>query len=265
MISRGILKQFGLRISCEIFQRYLLFLVNAQEWKTSVNNQTKPNGKLKLGIFTKQLPSCGLILRCPPDLPVREQSRVFHRTQWNYTENKTVSLKLTQCRGKRETSWPFFGFWTQSHLRIRCEQVQCSAQLSSTRFCKLCKTAKSDLTSLSPQNAISCHTMRANRTDDKFLDTRAKQHLPLWRRAFKRIAVYLYSEQYRHLIWFCSSTYIFTHLCIFKINSEYFDSVMYISANKVNNTHSYTNGVTRVTRSQHSWGAVWVGQRGTQT
>lgn len=28
---------------------------------------------------------------------------------------------------------------------------------------------------------------------------------------------------------------------------------MYISANKVNNTHSYTNGVTRVTSSQHSW------------
>lgn len=40
---------------------------------------------------------------------------------------------------------------------------------------------------------------------------------------------------------------------------------MYISANKVNNTHSYTNGATRVTRSQHSWGAVWAGQRGTET
>lgn len=156
----------------------------------SVNNQTKRKTEIRYFVEpAAMLSSCGLILRCSLCAKLPHAALqvflllhpLFHRISWDYTENRTVSLKLTLCRGKRESSWPFFGFRTQPHIGIRRKRTQCS---NSTRFCKLCKTTKPFLTSLFPQNAISCLTMRtralANRTNNTFLlNTPAKQHLSL--------------------------------------------------------------------------------------
>ncbi len=128
------------------------------------------------------LSSCGLILRCslccPPGLSVRGRALLppppppFHHVPWDYTENKTARRRGSK-RNKLAVLWFL-------DLRIRRERA---TVLRSMRFCKLRKTTKPFSTSFSSQNAVSCLTMRtralANRTNNKFLDTPAKQHLSL--------------------------------------------------------------------------------------
>lgn len=64
------------------------------------------------------LSSCGLILRCslccPPGLPVRGRALLhpplfFSIILFHGTTQKT---KPHDVEVARETSWPFFGFWT---------------------------------------------------------------------------------------------------------------------------------------------------------
>lgn len=151
------------------------------------------------------------------------------------------------------------------------DQIWAGTVLSSMRFCKLCKTTKAFLTSLFlPLSASNIMLYDENEGISK----QNKQHIP-WhpKNSIYLFMITLYKDYclpaFRNntVTWFESALlhiyiYLFIHLCIFKINSEYFDLVMYISANKVNNTHSYTNGVTSYTSSQHSWvQSGWAGDQ----
>ncbi len=217
-ISRRIFEQFWLRISCEIFRLFvglgectrmenwnMLFCIT---WSNAFQLRSDPEVLFMLPSWSF---CTGQSVITPPP---------FHHVPWDYTENKTA-----QRRGSKRNKLAVLWFLD---LRIRRERA---TVLRSLRFCKLRKTTKPFSTSFSSQNAVSCLTMRtralANRTNNKFLDTPAKQHLSLWQ-PFKKITVYLYSNRYRHLIWICSSTYIYIYSSMYIQNKFWIFWISYV-------------------------------------
>lgn len=99
-----------------------------------------------------------------PPTPPSSRPTGLHRKQ-----NRTTEVKEKQA-GRSLVSGPQ-------------DQTRAGTVHRLLRFRKLRKTTKPFLTSFSPQNAVSCLTTRtralANRTNNKFLDTPAKQHLSL--------------------------------------------------------------------------------------